>query len=894
VTGCFSLSLVPAVFALKSGLLPDTLRPLLMKFSCPQCGQPLETQTMYKGQAVVCPKCGTSMVIPASGQGQGRDGATPPSAAVNGMTTEKGREAALKGLSALPQEEAGGTSISNVLTSEAAKKYEVGEMIAKGGMGAILNAKDVNLRRSVAMKVILDPRNASKNQMLRFVEEAQITGQLEHPGIVPLHELGMDAGGNIFYTMKFVKGRTLSDILKNIAEADSQTIRDYPLAYLLTIFQKVCDAIAFAHSRQVIHRDLKPENIMVGDYGEVVVMDWGLAKVLTKKAKRQPGFVPPGTTPRRTVDSGPSPAGIDSVRKDSGTEVLKTMDGQIMGTPGFMSPEQALGQTDDIDERTDIYALGAILYNILTLRVPVTGRSLGEILEKVSTGDIPHPSEYNPTTQIRHRRIDIDNIGYSKSNVPKTRFIDLTHLPGEKVPESLSAVTMKALSVDAARRYQTVKELQKEIEAYQGGFATTAEEAGALKQLSLLISRHKGVTFAVAASLVIIVLLSAAFTARVIKERNAATRALLELRKTAPTFAAQAKALVEAQDFSKAIEKIEFAINLDGANPDYHMFRANTLQAVARLQDAAAEYGRVLELRSGDTAARTNLELCQKLLAENAGRPELAAPLKTKLLNSILAQKRQADAVPLSRELKRDTDTAETTITSQLKAIMALPGWNANRLGREADGTFKLDLSELKVTDVAFLAGLPISFLDLSHCPVIDLQPLHQLPVLRSLHLSHTSTTNLAALRGLKLEGLGINTTKVKDLSPLEGMPITSMDAAASGINDLRPLRESRLELLVISDTWVKSLDGLQKLPLRELVIYNTPVEDLSPLRGSPVKTLWLNGCNHIRDFTPLLDCPRLETLTLPTHNSDVACLKKHPTLKRLSQQGIGVLGQER
>src|SRR5439155_9709881 len=139
-----------------------------------------------------------------------------------------------------------------------------------------------------------------------------------------------------------------------------------------------------------------------------------------------------------------------------------------------------------------------------------------------------------------------------------------------------------------------------------------------------------------------------------------------------------------------------------------------TLQALSRLTEAAESYRRVLALRGDDAAAKANLGLCEKLLGENGGNPALPAPLKIKLLDAILAQKRQADAVPLSRELKRDTDTAETTIKTLLKTVMAQPGWEAKRLTRLPDGTFKLDLGGLKVTDLSILAGLPISYLDLS------------------------------------------------------------------------------------------------------------------------------------------------------------------------------------
>jgi hypothetical protein len=163
------------------------------------------------------------------------------------------------------------------------KKYDIGQVVAQGGMGAILNAQETTIERPVAMKVMLDGSNP--DDLTRFVAEAKITGQLEHPSIVPVYELSVDENGQPFYTMKMVRGITLRKVLELLAEGVPETVRKYPLPVLLTIFQKVCDAIAFAHSKGVLHRDLKPENIMLDDFGVVLVMDWGLAKRMKDKGR---------------------------------------------------------------------------------------------------------------------------------------------------------------------------------------------------------------------------------------------------------------------------------------------------------------------------------------------------------------------------------------------------------------------------------------------------------------------------------------------------------------------------------------------------------------------------------------------------------------------------------
>lgn len=169
----------------------------------------------------------------------------------------------------------------------ASSPYRPGREIARGGMGAVMEAQEHKLGRSVAMKVLLQ-RDASEANKQRFLQEARVLGQLAHPNIVPIHDLGTDGWGRLFYTMKLVQGDTLHEVLGRLREGDAATLAKYPLTHLLTVFQKVCDAMAFAHARGVLHRDLKPQNIMVGEFGEVLVMDWGLAKILPGSPAAQP------------------------------------------------------------------------------------------------------------------------------------------------------------------------------------------------------------------------------------------------------------------------------------------------------------------------------------------------------------------------------------------------------------------------------------------------------------------------------------------------------------------------------------------------------------------------------------------------------------------------------
>lgn len=315
--------------------------------------------------------------------------------------------------------------------------YGLGQELARGGMGRIYVAQDPLLEREVAVKVATV---SGAEGAEAFDREARVLARLAHPNIVPVYAMGQDSSGRPFYAMKLVRGTTLYSILKRVREGDEQTKKEYPRERLLRIFRKVCDALAFAHSRRFIHRDLKPGNVMIGEFGEVLVMDWGLAMRLRSGA-------------RAVVEE-------EAV---SGMRVIE-------GTPQYMSPEQAMGVVEDLDERSDVYALGAVLYSILTLRPPVEGRDVEEILSKVARG-----------TKTTVNRV----LGPASFGEPQPM--------DRRVPEALRAVTMKAMALRREDRYQTVDDLESDVDAYMSGFATSAEDAGFVRMAWLLMKRNKAV-----------------------------------------------------------------------------------------------------------------------------------------------------------------------------------------------------------------------------------------------------------------------------------------------------------------------------------------------------------------------------------------------------------------
>jgi serine/threonine protein kinase len=261
--------------------------------------------------------------------------------------------------------------IAGALPEFSGTRYILQEFLARGGMGTVYTAQDKTLNRRVAIKVLdsSDPHGALQERLLR---EARVLAKLEHPGIVPVHDAGTLADGRVFYVMKFVEG---SRVDQSVASVSSLPER-------LRLFLRVCETVSFAHSRGILHRDLKPANVMVGAFGEVLVMDWGLAKILQSDAAR--------SSEETIVSAAPL---SDTIAVDTATQITSpTQDGMVMGTPGFMSPEQAQGKSSSLDARTDIFSLGKLLEvmvkpakNSTAFRIP---RVLRAICEKASAENL--------------------------------------------------------------------------------------------------------------------------------------------------------------------------------------------------------------------------------------------------------------------------------------------------------------------------------------------------------------------------------------------------------------------------------------------------------------------------------------------------------------------------
>ena len=275
-----------------------------------------------------------------------------------------------------------------------AGRIQVRGEVGRGAMGQVLLGFDTKLRREMALKVTHLPREEIPRQLLaRFVEEAQVNAQLEHPNIVPVHDLGLDPSGRAYFSMKLVRGRSLEEILTARLAGEKSALAEFGLRRLLDIFLQVCLAMEYAHARGVIHRDLKPANVMVGDFGEVAVMDWGVAK-LKEIAAGVSTQAEAFAAEQELTESGPviTPGPVTSVRAD--TKAWQTHDGAVLGTPHYMAPEQAKGLA--VDERSDLYSLGVMLYEILCGQVPFDHEDASVVVRRVILENPQPPSAHDP------------------------------------------------------------------------------------------------------------------------------------------------------------------------------------------------------------------------------------------------------------------------------------------------------------------------------------------------------------------------------------------------------------------------------------------------------------------------------------------------------------------
>lgn len=635
------------------------------------------------------------------------------------------------------------------------KRYTAVRKLNEGGMKAIWEVDDHRTARKVAMALIQEAKIASKEDIEAFLYEARLTSNLQHPNIIPIYDIALDEDGNPYFTMKALKGETLGEILKKLREGEPGYQKRFTRTHLLSIFLKVCNAISYAHSKGVIHLDLKPSNVIVGDYGDVQVLDWGLSTLITHLSEFDGESIPWHS--------------IDDVSLEDGqtlTRYLKTATTNrkkrniVGGTPGYMAPEQSQGSLSDISFQTDVYLLGALLYEILTYHCPINGGTIKEVLQKTVRGQIVPPSKRAPT---------------------------------QKIPAALDAISTKAMAIDPADRYSTVAALINDLHQFQDGFATRAENPTFLTHFSLLVKRHKVAVSLIAASLLIIALILTNSFVEIKRSERVALNALASLqekndyiatmaRQVAPDYLDLMMRAEKEYDFTAAEQALDTGLAFDPLLEEGWWRKGIILLCQQRFTEALD----ILSGRAGHPVRKDppSIRLARKY--RDAGKiDDTAIP---QLVEDFVDYGLSENLPRLFYHLNKTAYTPETRFAAIAESLKILnPEVETLRFNAQAMGGkgWLVDIgNNPELNDISPLCGLSILILNASRTGAPDLSLLTEEGLIE-LRVANTLISRLpTGDQFTELQMLDISNTRVKDISNILQFPqLRSLDV--SGIDGL-------------------------------------------------------------------------------------------------------------
>jgi serine/threonine-protein kinase len=534
-------------------------------------------------------------------------------------------------------------------------RYTLTRLQARGGMGEVWLAHDTDLGRDVALKELRVERTDEPEVWARFVEEAKITGRLEHPGIVPVYELVRPGDrGRPFYTMRFVRGRTFTDVIKSYHQKRvAGSAGPFDQRELLNAFVGVCNAVAYAHARGVLHRDLKGQNVVLGDFGEVMVLDWGLAKVVQDR---------PAEATRCGIVSDHATTGVPKpvMRQDSLSHA-QTLQGQVLGTPGYMAPEQADGRLEQITERTDVYGLGAILYEVLTGQPPFTGTETHEVLKRVINERPLRPREVVTT-----------------------------------VPRPLEAICLQALAKDPKERYASARALADEVRHWLADEPVTAYRDSVPARVGRWSRRHKPLV-AASVTLLLAAVAALAVTTAVVHRQQQQTKEQRDL-----ALAERDRADREQQEAER--QKQRALAERDRADQNFALIQKALEETTTKIVDnRRLKEADFHDLRKELLAA--SVPFYQKLTAQKGGDPKLeAARGQTYLrLAKVRGEMGRID------EALADLQKAEQIFRQLLADDTAVPEYRQGLAeSRKATASWMIDRGKMKEAEQACREAIPL------------------------------------------------------------------------------------------------------------------------------------------------------------------------------------------
>ena len=724
-----------------------------------------------------------------------------------------------------------------------------GEGVGIDSTCLVYKTTDPKTMRAVSLKRLKKEFESNDEYIKQFVREAQVTAQLEHPNIIPIYDFGKDIDDNFYYTMKYVESESLQEILEKISKADKLTSEAYPLQQLISIFLNVCNAVSYANAHGVYHKDLKPANFLVGDFGDVYVINWVI---------------------------------IENPNADKRTF--------------YTAPEYRLGKENN---RTEVYSLGGVLYNILTQNFPESPEEMRASFQEV-----------------------LDNSLNLSGNL-RVKF-----QPGRI--QALISIMQKALAPSPNQRYENVETMSSEIQKWLEGFATDAEKTNIFTSLLLMIKRNRCLSLIIINSLVSLLLMCGLFyksmqlekkeadtwneialseqnrinsiRAELTKSKEELSSKITELNSAAPVYFANAKSTLQKGDLLQALKYLEYSCYLDPQNEQYRLAKAHLLQLSFEFETALEVYK-----NCSLPLAQTNRQFIENHISINDSWFETAYKLKihlndegrvlhgrylqalieskkSKLLKNWNLEVRGTDLEPYDKKLKIEQGQVKLDLSNskigffpELKTPISelnLSGSNLIKLGSAGSLPLrKLDLSRTKIIDILPLIKLRITHLNLSRSSVQNLEDIALIEGLRSLDLSYIRHRDFSFLESLNLKELNLNYTDIKSVDSLRNMKLQDLSLIKSKVTDLTPLKGHPLRTFKIDSKGLSNIAALEGAPLENLELQNCQVTSLDSLHSAKLQTLKVINC-PLGEIKVLGKMPLTNVHLEKTNVKDIECLR--------------------